>query len=388
MIIIFWITGILSFIYLAYPIFLWLPGRLQKKNQKPGKCPDGVSIILLTYNGGSFVNDKIAFLLEELKSVKNGELIIIDDDSSDETRDAIEKYMHVNGIHIILKNQQSGIPDSMNLGVSLARNEVVVFSDQRQQLLPGSLKKILAPMADPEIGAVSGCISHVDKANCKSVARIHENYIKAGESRIGGLMGVYGPLYAIRKKSYSPIPENIILDDLYLSLKILENKKIVLVKNCAIIDEKFSKLYNYKRARRYLTGLVQIITCRPLIRNLAPGKLVMLILHKYLRLAIVGFLFLVYVTSGVLAFNGNMYLTIFIMMSSLGVAVSAQMIFKFKSGFLDVIRINFYYLAAAAGLFVQGFRIPAITNPETNSQHKAGKTMVSNISSNKTRQVL
>lgn len=386
MVIIFWITGILSVIYLAYPLLLWLPGRERKQDTHTEKLPESVSILLLTYNGGKFLEEKIAFLLEELKSMENGELIIIDDNSSDETREAIEKYRNVPGIRIILKNKQSGIPHSMNLGTRLAENEILVFCDQRQQLLPGSLHRIMAPLTNPEIGAVSGCISHVDMARCKSMARIHENYIKSGESRIGGLMGVYGPLYAIRKAYFSPIPENIILDDLYLSLKILQNKKIVLVKNCAIIDEKFSQLYNYQRARRYLKGLLQILTDRPLLRNLAPGKLLMLLVHKYLRLIIVGFLFLVYVFSGLMADTGNGYLAVFIAMSLLGMAVVAQMLLKFRSGFLDMIRINFYYLAAAAGLFVQGLKNLALGNAEKKTKHETGKTTLNSLSSDKSCQ--
>ena len=388
MVIIFWITGILSFIYLAYPLLLWLPGRLRNIENPSERSPDSATILLLTFNGGKTVGDKIAFLMEELKTVNNGELIIIDDNSSDETKEAIEKFRNIPGIRIILKNKQSGIPHSMNLGTKLAGHEIMVFCDQRQELLPGSLKRILAPFANPEIGAVSGCISHVDKANCKSVARIHENYIKTGESRIGGLMGVYGPLYAIRKANFSPIPENIILDDLYLSLKILQNKKIVLVKNCAIIDEKFSKLYDYQRARRYLAGLLQILADRPLLRNLAPGKLLMLLLHKYLRLVIVGFLFLAYAASGLMADAGNEYLAVFIVMSLLGIAVVAQRLLKFRSGFLDVIRINFYYLTAVAGLFMQGFRNLVPANPKTSSQHATGKAMLSNVPTDKSHQSL
>lgn len=377
---IFWITGILILIYLAYPLTLWLPAGSKRKKHPTGKTPGSISVILLTFNGGKNVAGKISFLLEELKSIPDGELIIIDDNSSDGTREIIGWFKNNDIIRIIRKDKQQGIPHSMNLGVSLAKNEILVFCDQRQQLLPGSLQRILAPMAEPEIGAVSGCISHVDKANCKSVGRVHENYIKSGESRIGGLIGVYGPLYAIRKNAYSPIPENIILDDLYLSLKILQTKKIVLVKNCAIIDEKFSGLYDYKRARRYLRGLLQIITSKQLLQNLSSGKVLMLILHKYLRLLIVGFLFLAYVTSGIMAASGTGYLVIFSLMTLVGWAVALQFWLKFKSGILDMIRINFYYLAAAVELFFSGFGNFKLSKRKKVSQSETHQRMIKKLS--------
>lgn len=377
---IFWITGIFILIYLAYPFALWMAAGRRGKKHLSGKAPESVSVILLTFNGGKNVAGKISFLLEELKLIPDGELIIIDDNSSDGTREIIEKFKNNEAIQVIQKDQQQGIPHSMNLGVNLAKNEILVFCDQRQQLLPGSLQRILAPLADPETGAVSGCISHVDKANCKSVGRVHENYIKSGESRIGGLMGVYGPLYAIRKNVYTPIPENIILDDLYLSLKILQNKKIVLVKNCAIIDERFSGLYDYKRARRYLRGLLQLITSKHLLQNLSSGKIMMLLLHKYLRLLIVGFLFLTFLTSGIMAASGNGYLVIFSLMTLLGLAVAFQMWFKFKSGFLDMVRINFYYLAAAVELFFRGLRNIKLVKTKKKKQPQDHRTMIKNLS--------
>lgn len=348
--IIYLVTGGLILLYLLYPFCLLACKRKTRKNFNGKYQPQDISVVLLTQNGGESVNDKIRFLLEELQHFRSAELILIDDCSTDKTRQILDSFSHVPRLRIVKKHQQLGIPHSMNLGVEMAKNENIVFCDQRQKLLDGCLNRILLPLQDVRIGAVSGCISQIDKANCSSVARIHENFLKGCEGRMGKLMGVYGNLYAIKKSVYAKIPDHIILDDLYLSLSILSKKQIVMAKNCAIIDERFSKLYDYNRAKRYLRGLLQIISNKQLIKNLGTGKLVMLLLHKYLRIVITLFLFLCFIVSIPGIALGKIQLVIFVLMTTIGTLVVAQMVFGFKSGILDTIRINFYYLLAFGDL--------------------------------------
>jgi cellulose synthase/poly-beta-1,6-N-acetylglucosamine synthase-like glycosyltransferase len=349
---VFYITGFVLLLYLAYPFCIGLLARKGSFQNEEVENVSGVSLILLSFNGASWLEEKIRFLLDELSGFDKSELIIIDDMSTDKSSAIIKKYSSHPAIRAVLKNQHRGIADSMNCGVALAKYDCVIFSDQRQGLCKGSLQRIVEPLRLKKIGAVSGCISHIDKACCDSLMRRHENFIKNSESAIGNLIGVYGPLYAFKKKYFVPVPEHIILDDLYLSLKILKSGQIVLIKDCAIIDEEFSVLYNYQRTKRYLAGLVQILFSKTIIDGLKNIQFLMLIWHKYLRLLLPVLLSLSYLISAVKMNQGLVFFIVFMVMSFLGVLALLQMVFKFQSRLINIVRINLYYLFAFFDLSV------------------------------------
>lgn len=351
MLTILWATGIIIVLYLIYPVGLCIVSSSQPEGSREPDENTGVSMILLTYNGGNHLANKIKFLAGELAAFENHELIIIDDNSTDTTQNILARFSNHPGIKVIKKNVHTGIADSMNLGVSEARYGYIVFCDQRQKLCPGSLQRIIKPLANKNIGAVSGCLSPFDKENCDSMARRHENFIKSRESKLGNVIGVYGPLYAIKKKYFTPIPGHIILDDLYLSLHILKSKQIVLINDCAIIDDNFSMLYNYQRTKRYLTGLLQLLFEKRVVFDLSNLQITMLMWHKYLRLLIPIFFFLSYTASAILIPRGIEFLILFCIMSAFGILAILQMIFKFQSGIINIVRMNLYYLVAFADIF-------------------------------------
>lgn len=307
--------------------------------------PQAVTLIYLSYNGFQYLQSKIEFLLHELKCFERYELVIIDDGSTDETYAYLTTLNHPE-IKVFIKETQKGIPHSMNIGVEMASYSNIIFCDQRQTLTTGILKKIVHPLNDPDVGAVSSKLSAVDKSMRISPLRIIENYIKKQESNIGKLIGVHGPLYAIQKECYHPIPEEIILDDLYLSLQILKSRKIIWIKDACIIDDDAVKLYNYKRIRRYLKGLFQLLVKKEILSTLPARTKWMLFWHKYLKLSIPLALFAGNITIGFLGFQNPIYLFIFIFINLLGVISLFLNRWNTKVNYHSLLCVNILYIIA------------------------------------------
>lgn len=351
MILLFSLTALLILLYLAYPVWLWvLPAS--KPEGGSGEA-DNVSIVLISYNGMAFLESKIAFLQREMQDFRNAELIIIDDCSTDGSREYLENLAQGPDFRVVCKSAHHGIPHSMNLGSTLARYETLIFCDQRQQLSPDILKKLTESLRDPSVGAVSACISVYDKNHRKSYLRLHENFLKIAESRSGTLIGVYGPLYAVRHSCYHPLPEAIILDDLYLSLAILSHSKIVFRADCEVFDDNFSTLYDYQRTRRYLRGFLQILRDPYLKGYLSPRQKLMLFWHKYLRLSIPLFLVLCVLALGFRALHYPVYgavcggLGIFALISLQGSGHRLQ--FRFR----NLTRLILFYSAGMLEVFTR-----------------------------------
>jgi poly-beta-1,6-N-acetyl-D-glucosamine synthase len=347
------ITVTIIALYFLYPLYLHTFFTVDIKDDREQSEINGVSLILLACNGKKYLKEKIAFLLDELSSFQQYELIIIDDSSTDGTIDLLSTYQGKDHVRVIVKEKQEGIPNSMNMGVGMAQYPCIVFCDQRQKLSGKIIKKIVDPLKYDNVGAVSGCISHLDKDSNFSLIRRYENLLKVLESNLGCLIGVYGPFFAIKKQSYEHIPEDIILDDLYLSLRIMRTKNVLMRLDCKIYDDNFSALYGYKRVRRYLSGFLQILNDKTLIRELNTKQRMMLIWHKYLRLVFPTFLFLCYFSLALRIAVDEFYMLSFILISALLIFSLLPDKFTVRCRFKNIVRLNIFYFFALPDILIR-----------------------------------
>ena len=145
MTIIYIITASLILLYLTYPFWLMAfpAADLGKKEYDE---IDAVSVILLSRNGKKYLKEKIQYIIHELAPFKNAELIVIDDLSTDGSKEVLKEFENRDDKKIVLKDEQRGIPHTMNMGVEMAKYPYVIFCDQRQVLTEGILKKITEPL--------------------------------------------------------------------------------------------------------------------------------------------------------------------------------------------------------------------------------------------------
>jgi len=365
MIVIISITALLVLLYLLYPVWLMLSSSEADKGIKTNDI-SGVSLILLSFNGKEYLKEKIEFLLKELAGFQNYELIIIDDCSNDGSQEILSEFEERNKIKIICKSKRMGIPHSMNIGVENAKYEYLIFCDQRQMLSNAILQHIVEPLKFSNVGAVSACISHIDKENKSSIIRKHENFLKAKESNTGNLIGVYGPFYAIKKQCYTCIPRHIILDDLYLSLKILKTKQIILREDCRITDESITVLYDYQRTTRYLRGFLQILKDKTIKSDLNARQKLMLIWHKYLRLLIPFFVFLSYLSVGFKIMNGVEYVISFCILTGIGLLSLMPLKLNNYIRLMNLVRMTILYFIGSIDVFINKvfLRRQIVTEPD------------------------
>jgi len=87
-----------------------------------------VSIIMPNYNGSKYVGDSIQSVIDQ--TYTNWELIIIDDNSSDSSRDIIKAYAAKDcRIKVAFLKQNVGPAVARNVGISAAQGEYIAFLD-------------------------------------------------------------------------------------------------------------------------------------------------------------------------------------------------------------------------------------------------------------------
>ncbi|MES1021687.1 glycosyltransferase [Gloeocapsa sp. BRSZ] len=112
-----------------------------------------VSVIINNYNYGRFLTQAIESVLNQ--TYQNWELIVVDDGSTDNSREIIEAYKE-NLIPIFQKNAGQG--EAINTGIAHAQGEIISFLDADDYFARDKLEKIVAGFCEhPEWAQISHC---------------------------------------------------------------------------------------------------------------------------------------------------------------------------------------------------------------------------------------
>ena len=108
-----------------------------------------VSLAVSTYNSAA----TIVACVESLLAVDypQKEIIIIDDGSTDETLDILKKYP----VRLIPQNHQ-GVSAGRDLALRSATGEMILYTDSDCAVDVQWVNELLKPLADPQVGAVTG----------------------------------------------------------------------------------------------------------------------------------------------------------------------------------------------------------------------------------------
>lgn len=87
-----------------------------------------VSVILPCYNGEEFLPGAIRSVMSQ--SVQDWEVIVVDDGSTDGSRQTLAPYLRDSRIRLIEHGWNRGIPHTKNTGIEAARGQYIAFLDQ------------------------------------------------------------------------------------------------------------------------------------------------------------------------------------------------------------------------------------------------------------------
>jgi len=94
-----------------------------------------VSVIIPTYNRAKFLEEAINSVLNQ--TYKDFEIIVVDDGSTDNTKEIIRKFGEI--IYIYQKNK--GVSSARNKGIKMSRGEYIAFLDSDDLWLKRKLEK-------------------------------------------------------------------------------------------------------------------------------------------------------------------------------------------------------------------------------------------------------
>lgn len=123
-----------------------------------------ISVVMPVYNGAPYLDEAIKSILNQ--SFSDFEFIIINDGSTDNSREIIERHRDPR-IKRIDNKENRGVTESLNKGLHVAVGEFIVRMDSDDFSLPNRFSRQLAYMeSHPEIGV---CGSHVQVMGSQEV---------------------------------------------------------------------------------------------------------------------------------------------------------------------------------------------------------------------------
>ncbi|HAG51628.1 MAG TPA: glycosyl transferase [Deltaproteobacteria bacterium] len=112
-----------------------------------------ISIIMPVYNEERYIGEIIGRVL---KTDIEKELIIIDDFSTDGTREILNKFNRHEGVNIILHERNKGKGAAIRTGLRKVSGDVVIIQDADLEYDPRDYPKLLEPIQDGRADAVFG----------------------------------------------------------------------------------------------------------------------------------------------------------------------------------------------------------------------------------------
>lgn len=345
-----WVSGILvallGYIYVGYPLFIWVLSRWREHPVRKGPFEGGVAVLVSAYNEAETLPRKLENLLERAKTEPIREIWIgldgCTDDSANQVQSCLNRIAGLTGrermgeegkgeverrfnIQYSMSNVQDGrgglnpVPCSTSLSsfslsaypkvtildfktrrgkaavlnalMAQASQPILVMMDARQRVEAGAISRLMENFADPQVGVVSGAMVYeaTEGAAQKGAESYwgYEKFIRECESRYWAVPGATGALYAIRRELCGPIPESTLVDDVLIPMRaVMKGFRCLFEPEARVFDTPTTDFSREQiRKRRTLAGIWQLVFIEPKIYSRSVNPIwFQWISHKFLRL--------------------------------------------------------------------------------------------------------
>jgi poly-beta-1,6-N-acetyl-D-glucosamine synthase len=301
---IFWFAAVLvGYSYLGYPLWLWLRSRWAPRPVRRSSATPSVSAVMVVRNEEAVIARKLENLLTLDYPQEKLDVVVVSDGSSDRTPAILGEYARdsavQNGartrVRIFLKPSSQGKAAGLNDAINMATGEVLLFTDARQRIESGALRRLVENFADPEVGAASGELMLGDPSTGETGKGMGlywrvEKKVRELESAAGSVAGATGAIYCVRRNLLdpSPLPEGTILDDVLLPMQIVRKGSRVIFDSRARAWDlpNLGKSREFARKVRTLSGTYQLLQLAPWLLSSENAIRFEFVSHKLSRLAV------------------------------------------------------------------------------------------------------
>jgi cellulose synthase/poly-beta-1,6-N-acetylglucosamine synthase-like glycosyltransferase len=309
-------AAVVVYTYIGFPSLVAYLARRRPRPNRRAQITPTVSFIIAAYNEERTIREKLENTLALSYPPESLEIVVAADGSSDGTCDIVREYAD-RGVQLLHEPTRGGKTSALNRAVEASTGRILFFSDANTRYSPDTVRTMVRNFADPYVGGVSGRkVILQDRERLASAGETaywgYETTLKSNESLLDSIATGDGEIFAMRRLLFGRMPRQIVHDDMYLTLRIIEQGFRVVYESEAVSAEYASKslLDEFHLKVRYASAGFQIIAA--FRRMLLPPRswfAFQFLSHKLLRWTAPLWLLTLFVLAGVL--GGPFYGTAF-----------------------------------------------------------------------------
>lgn len=271
--ILFWACiALVVYTYVGYGLLLWavvLVKRLfcGKPDSSPALSDDElppITFMICAYNEQEVVAEKMQNCRQLSYPADKLTIMWVTDGSSDDTNALLANYPDV---RIVYSPERRGKTAALNHGMLEVTTPITVMTDANTMVNSNALREIARLMCDPKVACVAGEKRVAARSYSQTAAKgegvywRYESTLKRLDSELYSAMGAAGELNAIRTSLYEPMPENALLDDFVMSMRLVDKGYRIAYSSAAYAMEYGSANISeeHKRKRRIAAGGLQSV---------------------------------------------------------------------------------------------------------------------------------
>jgi len=213
------VGGFVFYTYLGYPLLLMILAAVRRRHSPVAPLTEWprISIVLPAYNEEAVIRDTLENLLRLDYPADRRQILVVSDASTDRT-DAIVGEYASRGVELLRLPHRRGKTGAENAALPVLRGSIIVNTDASVHVERGALKALIAHFADPTVGVASNRNVSVARAPqhpnyAESWYVGYEMWVRDLESRVAGIVGAAGCLYAVRAPIHMRLlPESLSRD--------------------------------------------------------------------------------------------------------------------------------------------------------------------------------
>lgn len=189
--------------YAGYPwLIRWLGARRPPPEYPEPEVWPPISLSLAAYNEEEEIGETLEALLAIDYPEDRRQIVVVSDASTDATDEIVRRYEH-RGVELLRQPERRGKTAAEDLAARHITGDIVVNTDAAIRIAPDAVRPLVARLQDPRIGVASGRDVSVarleDRQNTGESGYVgYEMSVRDAETRLYGIVGASGSLYAIR----------------------------------------------------------------------------------------------------------------------------------------------------------------------------------------------
>lgn len=270
---VFWTCFVLvCYTYVGYGLLLWLlvgikrlvKGKPEIKGLPTDEALPHVTFMVCAFNEEDVVEMKMKNINELDYPQDRLHVMWVTDGSTDHTNERLAEY---EGVEVVFSPERRGKTAALNHGLSMVQSEITVMTDANTIVNREAIREIVRCMQDPKVACVAGekrvMARHEGQAAAEGEGLYwkYESALKRLDSELYSAMGAAGELNAIRTRLYEPMPENALLDDFVMSMRMVDQGyRIAYTSEAYAMEYGSADLFEEsKRKRRIAAGGLQSV---------------------------------------------------------------------------------------------------------------------------------